>query len=72
MFTGIVRHRYDNEGTVKLSSIMYINSRLACVRTIAMQRNWGAWSTAVLIAMLCDGVIIVSIVVLSTDICMAW
>ena len=68
----IIWHRYDDVGTVLLSIVMYINGRLTFVRTITVQWNWGARSTAVLITMLCGGVIVVCTVVLSTDICTAW
>ena len=50
---------------------MYINSRQMCVLTFAGQRKCGAFGTVVLGAMLCV-VVIVSTVVLTTNICTVW
>ena len=58
-------------GTIYWSIIMYINGRQMCVLTFAGQRKCGAFGTAIPSAVLCV-VIVVSTVVLATEICTAW
>jgi hypothetical protein len=58
-------------GTIYWSIVMNITSRQMCVLTFAGQRKCGAFSTVVPSAVLCV-VIVVSTVVLATEICTAW
>jgi hypothetical protein len=58
-------------GTIYWSMVMYINGRQMSVLTFAGQRKCDAFSTVEPSAVLCV-VIIVSTVVLTTDICTVW
>ena len=58
-------------GTIYWSIVMYINGRQMCVLTFARQRKCGALGTVVPSAVLCV-VVVVSTVVLATEICTAW
>ncbi len=58
-------------GTIYWSIVMYINGRQMCALTFAGQRTCGAFGTAVPSAVLCV-VVIVSTVVLTTNICTVW
>jgi hypothetical protein len=58
-------------GTIYLSIVMYINGRQMSALTFAGQRKWGALGSVIPSAVLCV-VIVVSTVVLATEICTAW
>ncbi len=58
-------------GTIYWSIIMYIYARQMCVLTFAGQGKCGALGTVVPSAVLCV-VVVVSTVVLATEICTAW
>ena len=60
-----------NVGAVYLSSSLYIYGQQRFVWTFARQRKCGVRSTVVLRAMLCC-IVIVSTLVLSTDLCISW
>ncbi len=67
----MVRHRLDKVGTIYWSIVMYINSRQMCALTFVGQRKCGAFGTVVPSAVLCV-VVVVSTIVLATEICTAW
>ncbi len=58
-------------GNIYWSIVMYINGRQMCVLTFARQRKCGGFGTVVPSAVLCV-VVVVSTVILATEICTAW
>jgi hypothetical protein len=58
-------------GTIYWSIVMYINDGQMCGLTFAGQRKCGAFGTVVPSVVLCI-VVVVSTVVLATEICTAW
>ncbi len=58
-------------GNIYWSSAMYNNGRQTCALTFSGQRKCGAFGTVILNAVLCV-VVVVSTIVLSTCIYMAW